>query len=493
MTLLTLHQVMDSTGAALARGHGATVVEGVSTDTRTVRGGELYFALSGPNHDGNAFATEAVRKGAGALLLRAREDAPASRLLAELGLEGSDVPVLVHRDPRRALGDLAAWHRSRLEVPVIGITGSCGKTTVKDILAQLLGHGRKVVASPRSYNNDVGVPLTLLAAPLDADALIVEVGTNQPGEIAALCRIVRPTAGIVTNIGSAHLAGLGSLEGVAREKADLAAACPADGFVVLNADCRFTPMVASVASAPSITFSIEGGGSGEGASGGEGAGDLDARDVHFHSGGTTFRLDGREVTSPLLGLHNVQNLLAALAACRGLGLSLDDVLPHVSQLRGGRQRMERHELGGVTVFDDSWNANPDSARAAVRVLAGLHGFRRRVLVLGDMLELGAFAAEAHKRIGCETAEAGIDLLIPVGELGRATAAGALECGQADEGVVHLESTALAVERVPELVRDGDVVLVKGSRSMACERIVHGLLERYGHDASREARPKVNGI
>jgi UDP-N-acetylmuramoyl-tripeptide--D-alanyl-D-alanine ligase len=209
------------------------------------------------------------------------------------------------------------------------------------------------------------------------------------------------------------------------------------------------------------------------------AGDLDARDLVFHTGGTTFRLNGREVTSPLLGTHNAQNLLAALCVGIGLSIPLEDLLPGVATLSGGRQRLERHELAGVTVLDDSYNANPESARAAVRVLAGLHGYRRRVLVLGDMLELGELAAELHHGLGFEAARAGIDRIVVVGELARAVAAGALEGGLAAGAVVHLATTDAAARELPALVRAGDVVLVKGSRRMQLERVVRALVVARG--------------
>jgi UDP-N-acetylmuramoyl-tripeptide--D-alanyl-D-alanine ligase len=374
-------------------------------------------------------------------------------------------PIALHPEPRRALGDFAAWHRSRLGVPVVGITGSCGKTTTKNVLRELLSARLSVVASPSSFNNDVGVPHTLLAADESTEVLVVELGTNAFGEIASLCRIARPTAGILTNVGASHLEGLGSLEGVAREKGDLAAALPGDGFLVLNADCRFTPEVRSRTLARVLTFSVEG------------DGELDAREVEFHAAGTSFRLDGHEVTSPLLGTHNVQNLLAALAACRGLGLELVDVLPAVGRLAGGRGRMERVELGGITLYDDTYNANPESARAAVRVLSGLHG-GRRVLVLGDMLELGEFAAELHHAVGAEAARAGIDVLVLVGELTRATAAGALEEGLDPEALFHFDDAAEAAARVPELLRAGDIVLAKASRRVGLESVVGAVRARF---------------
>ncbi|MEX1023455.1 MAG: UDP-N-acetylmuramoyl-tripeptide--D-alanyl-D-alanine ligase [Planctomycetota bacterium] len=452
-----LADVLASTGAQLARGSADIVLAGVSTDTRTLRTGELFLALDGPNFRGSTFAPHAVRAGAAALLLAADTD---------LRVVPEGPAVALHPNPRRALGDLASWWRSQLAVPVVGITGSCGKTTTKNIVQQLLAARMETVASPNSYNNDVGVPLTLLMGERSTELFCVEIGTNNPGEIAALCRIARPTAGVITNVGAAHLEGLGSLEGVAREKGDLAAAIPRDGFLVLNADCRFTPDMRSRAAARVITFSVNGSGPSKG--------DLDATDLVFHAGGTTFRLGAKEVTSPLLGTHNVQNLLAAFSVCVGLGLELEEVLPYVASIDGGPQRMQRIDLAGLTLFDDTYNANPDGMRAAVRVLAGMHGYRRRVLVLGDMLELGELAGELHHRLGRDAAERGIDHLVLVGELAKAAAAGALEGGLAPEAVTHLASTSEATEAIGALLRDGDVALIKGSRRMRLERLVERL-------------------
>ncbi|MDP6538473.1 MAG: UDP-N-acetylmuramoyl-tripeptide--D-alanyl-D-alanine ligase [Planctomycetota bacterium] len=456
-------QIIDSTGAQLLRGGDQALARGVSTDTRLLEGGEFFIALSGPNFDGNAFAREAARRGAAGVMLRGPA-AEVSELVADLP---EDLAVLVHEQPRRALSDLASWHRERLAIPVIGVTGSCGKTTTKNILVELLALRRSVVGSPSSFNNDIGVPHTLFLADRRTEALVVEMGTNHPGEIAALCRTARPTAGIITNVGASHLEGLGCVEGVADEKGELARSLPEDGFCVLNADCRWTSKLRSMTTARVISFSVEG------------EGDLDAGDVWFHSGGTTMVVDGREVTFPLLGLHNVQNLLAALAACLGLGLTLDEVLPAVSRLSGGRRRMERIDAGDMTVFDDTYNANPESARASVRVLAGLYGYRRRVLVLGDMLELGELSAELHHAVGVEAARAGIDLLVCVGDLTRATAAGALEGGLDREQTLHYPDLEAALGAVCGELGAGDVVLIKGSRRIGLERLV----ERVVADAA----------
>ena len=460
MIRLRLGEAVQATGAELLRGAPALELAGVSTDTRTLDSGALFVALSGPNFDGNLFASAAAERGAAALFLTG-----AGESLAESLREVPEsVAVLTHPNPRRALSDLAAWHRSRLEIPVVGITGSCGKTTTKNILHELLSSVASAVGSPSSFNNDIGVPHTLFLADEGTEFLVVEMGTNSPGEISALCRTARPNGAILTNIGSSHLEGLHSIEGVAREKGDLIACLPANGFCVLNADCPWTPRMRSLTGARVLTFSVEG------------DGDLDASDVWFHSAGTTFRLEGHEVTFPLLGLHNLQNLLAALAACVGAGVELERVLPGVSTLSGGRRRLERKEVGGMTLFDDTYNANPESTEASVRVLAGIHGHERRVMVLGDMLELGDLAAELHHTVGVHAARSGLDLVILIGDLTRATAAGALEGGLAAERIVHFEGLDEALVEIPGLLAAGDLVLVKGSRRMGLERVVKTLQE-----------------
>jgi UDP-N-acetylmuramoyl-tripeptide--D-alanyl-D-alanine ligase len=455
---MRVKDVLESTGAVLMRGDAQRWVHGVSTDTRALRPEQLFLALSGPNFDGNAFAEDARRLGAGALLLRGL---PGSALPPVTG----DVPLVVHAEPRRALAELARWHRQRLAIPVIGITGSCGKTTTKNILAQLCATRWRTVASPNSFNNDVGVPHTILLADGTTEALVLEIGTNAPGEIEALCTIARPTGGIVTMIGASHLEGLGSIAGVAREKGALLESLPEDGFAVINADSRHAHELRARTRARVITVSVEG------------DGEFNAMHPLFHAGGTTFRLFGEEVTSPLLGLHNISNLLCALAACHGLGIDYRELLATVNVLRGSSRRMERHQLGDLTLFDDTYNANPESAHAAVRFLAGLHGGGRRVLVLGDMLELGADGPELHHRIGREAAAADVELLVLVGELVKATAAGALEAGLPAARVVHLADVAALQSELAQILRQGDTVLFKASRRIGLDRAVDVLKGR----------------
>jgi UDP-N-acetylmuramoyl-tripeptide--D-alanyl-D-alanine ligase len=471
MSAFLIEDIVAATGGELLFGDPRAACCGLSTDTRKVASGELFVALSGPRFDGNSFAEAAIEAGAAALILR-REDSLAARFA------GAGVAIIVHDDPRAALGALARWHRRRLGLPVVGITGSCGKTTTKNYLVKLLSRVRRTVGSPLSYNNNVGVPLTLLAADASTEVLCCEMGSSGPGEIAELSSLVLPDIGVITGVGASHLEGLGSLEGVAIEKNELARALPKSGLLVVHDDGRFRDLFVSSTEAEVVTFGIDNGQRSDA--------DLVATKLCFDGGRSVFELrgkglehlEGREVTLPALGTHNVLNLLAALAVCRGLGIDLEEVLPAVAEIEGQSGRLESFELDGLVVIDDTYNANPESASAAVRVLAGIHGHTRRVLVLGDMLELGDFAVEMHHALGRAAAAAGIDKLVLVGELARAAEAGALEGGMQPAEVSHFTTRRAAEEALEGLFRKGDLVLVKASRGMRLEAFVRKLRERF---------------
>tara|TARA_R110002126_G_scaffold11114_33_gene50552 strand:+ start:30983 stop:32419 length:1437 start_codon:yes stop_codon:yes gene_type:complete len=466
-TAMSFADVMRVTGARAVSGprDASPALTGVSTDTRSLRAGELYLALSGPAFDGNAFARTAADAGAGALLLR---DDPA------LDLSGlpKGLPVATCRDPLRALADVAGWHRRRLALPVVAITGSVGKTSTKNILLELLRDVRVAVGSPASFNNEVGVPLTLLLADERTDVLIAEIGTNAPGEIAALCRIAQPSAGIVTEVGASHLLGLHNIEGVAVEKSALPACLPSSGFCVLNADNPLTAKMAQVTAARPITFSVR--------DDADPHIDFRASSITFDASGTRFTLKGARVPEPLsihvplLGEPAVKNVLAALAACDGLGVDLELVYPALARLVPAPRRMQPVLVDGLTLLDDSYNANPDSVRAGLGVLRGLRAHARRVMVLGEMLELGPDAGILHHRVGREAADANVDLLVLVGDLTRATAAGALEAGLGMGRLVHFDTVEDAITVLPGMLRDGDAVWIKGSRGSRLDRLVDHL-------------------
>ncbi|MEY2745697.1 MAG: UDP-N-acetylmuramyl pentapeptide synthase [Planctomycetota bacterium] len=447
-----------ATGARLVSGDPSVVATRVCTDTRKIQRGDVFFALSGLNHDGNHFAIEACAKGAAAVVLEERASAREVAAALPRGFV-----ALVAADTRRALGGLANMHRRRLSSRVIGVTGSCGKTTVKNMLVELLSSRWRTLGSPSSFNNDVGVPQTIFLADASTEALVVEMGTNHHGEIGRLCEIAEPEAGIVTTVGASHLEGLGSIAGVAREKGALPRSIPASGFVVLNADNPWTSAMASETRARVLTFGLEG------------SGEFSATDIAFDRQGTTFRMFGQKLRSPLLGLHNVQNLAAAIAACHGFGVGVDELEGAIARLAPARGRLQRIDAGRLTLVDDSYNANPESVRAAIDTLASMRGHRRRVLVLGDMAELGERAGDLHHEVGAAAARDEIDLLVLVGELSRATAAGALEAGMPRSRAVHCADIDEARAIVPPLLAGGDVVLFKASRASGLERLSEAIL------------------
>jgi UDP-N-acetylmuramoyl-tripeptide--D-alanyl-D-alanine ligase len=335
-----------------------------------------------------------------------------------------------------------------------------------------LGGYRRVVSSPASYNNDIGVPHTLFGAGASCEVLVVEMGTNAPGEIEALCRTAQPTGAIVTNVGASHLAGLGSEEGVAHEKGALPASIGPEGWVVLNADSAWSNTLRARTAARVLTFGIEH------------DADVRASDLHFEGEQTTFQLNvplvgiSCQVRLPMLGQHAVANLLAALAACVGLGEDLNRVLEQVGTLRDGRGRMHRRRVGGLTLIDDSYNSNPHSARAAVRVLMGIPA-SRRVLVLGDMHELGAVSVKEHRDLGGFAARAQVEQLVTIGVDALDIATGAGLAGMSTGSVRHFPSVERASEAIHEFVGAGDVVLVKGSRAAGLEDLVQCIDQLHG--------------
>ncbi|MEZ6014102.1 MAG: UDP-N-acetylmuramoyl-tripeptide--D-alanyl-D-alanine ligase [Planctomycetota bacterium] len=466
---MTFADVLAATGAVHVLGTSERDIARVWTDSRTSGAADLFVALSGERHDGNRFALDALAKGAGALLLRGRADDPAARALVEevRRVSGGAASVALVADPLEALADLAAWRRARFTGPVVCITGSCGKTSTKETLATLLGRVLPVAKSPASFNNSIGVPRAILDAASDARALVLEVGTNAPGEIEGLCRIARPTDGIVTGIGRAHLAGLGSEAGIAREKGALPAALPLGGVCVLPQDDRFRAELAGRTAARVVTF-----GERDGA-------DVVAAGAWLHEEGTSFLLRGplvgaeRQVTVPLLGGHAARNVAAALALALAQGHPLEPLLTGLELLAPAPGRMQRCVVGGVTFLDDSYNANPDSVRAGLAVLAGLPA-RRRVFVLGAMHELGASTERLHREAG-EAAAHVADVIVTVGDLARHAALGA-EAAGFDPARLHcVGDIDEAVGALSALLGAGDVVLVKASRAARLERVAAALM------------------
>jgi UDP-N-acetylmuramoyl-tripeptide--D-alanyl-D-alanine ligase len=451
------------TGGALVAGDAEAVLSGVSIDSRSVERGELFIAIVGPRHDGHEFLRNAVDRGAAALIVERGRALP-DRLA---------VPVIAVEDTTRALGALAAGHRLNFHGPVIAITGSNGKTTTKEMCAAILSVRAPCHRTPGNLNNQYGLPLTLLGRSEADRALVVEIGMNHRGEIAQLVEIAKPTVGVITNVGTAHIEFLGSREEIAREKGDLIAQLPSEGTAVLNADDPLVLAQRDRTRARVISFGTS----------------IDA-DVR---GGDIEWIDDRgyrfELETPVgrgtievqgLGPTTVINALAASAAALAAGASVTDITKGLANHQGIKGRLERRELsGGITLVDDTYNANPQSMEASLRMLAELKGAHRAVAILGDMGELGETAEAAHQGLGRLAAALGIDFLIALGARAQTVAKGALDSGMDPTRVVVASDHVDAGERACGWLRERDSVLVKGSRSMRMERVVEAIASRKG--------------
>ena len=444
---------MTRTLAAVAREVQGTLVGAdqpfgvVTTDTRALGPGSLFVAIPGDRFDGNDFVAEALAKGAAGALV--------SRVAA------SALPQVQVRDSRRALGAMARAWRASFSIPVVAVTGSSGKTTVKELIAAVLGMSRSICVTQGNLNNDIGVPLTLMRLTDEHDALVVELGANHAGEIDYLARLAQPTVGVITNAAEAHLEGFGSLRGVCAAKGELLDHLPRAGTAVINADDQFrSDWVARSRCEFTVTFGF--------------APDADCRvlgEPQFLPAGSEFRMrlpDGEEtdVWLPLLGRQNVVNALAASAAAQAVGASPEDIVAGLARAAPVRGRLRAVPgRNGATIIDDSYNANPGSVHAALDHLAGLSG--KRILVFGNMAELGPAAPALHKEIG-EYARGRCDLLFAIGDLASEAAAA---FGADGRPLADIEAARSALD--PLLARD-TTVLVKGSRVMGLDRLVRTL-------------------
>lgn len=418
---------------------------GVCSDSRAIVPGSLFIALRGPNHDGHEHVAAAAEAGAVAALVEHPVDCV--------------IPQLIVKDSRIALGRLAAAWRQELATPLVAVTGSNGKTTVKEMCAAILGRAGNTLATRGNLNNDIGLPLTLLRLQREHRYGVIEMGANHPGEIAYLTDITRPQVAILNNAAAAHLEGFGSLEGVARAKGEIFAGLAENGVAIINADDEYAPLWRELsASRQVLTFGLEQ------------VADVTARwqgDVYGSRLEVTTPVAEFQLDIALPGRHNVMNALAAIAAATALNIDSRQIIDGLESLQavGGRLQARRG-INGATVIDDSYNANPASMGAGIRVLAECDG--QRYLALGDMGELGEEAAELHRHVGSEARAAGIERLYATGTLSR----GAVEAF-GENGHFFEQQQQLIAALLPEM--KGDVtVLVKGSRSSHMERVVEAL-------------------
>jgi len=433
-------------------GSAQTQVHRVCTDSRRVEPGDLFIALTGERFDGHKFLHEAARKGAAGAVAE-RNRVPAG---------WSDCAVIAVADTRKALGRLAAQYRRDFVLPTVVVGGSNGKTTTKELIAAVLRQKLDTLWSEASFNNDVGVPLTLLRLEQSHRAAVLEAGTNHPGELAPLLEMIQPRYGVLTCIGREHLAFFGDVTGVAREEGSLAESLPADGILFLNGDDELAVRAAKRARASAVRVGLAAGNHWR-ASGIR----FERRGMRFQAEGPRADLGG-EYRINLLGRHQVVNALFALAIGAELGLTRAEATQGLAECRPPKMRLELWEHNGVVVLDDTYNANADSMAVALQALQELPCKGRRVAVLGEMAELGAHSQEAHEEAGRRVAELGIGQLFAVGGMAPVMARAARDAGMARVfEFADVESAAIAVKR---FVRQGDAVLLKASRVARLERI-----------------------
>jgi UDP-N-acetylmuramoyl-tripeptide--D-alanyl-D-alanine ligase len=426
------------------------------TDSRQAQADDVFIALPGERFDGHVFLDEVVRKGVNVVVVEDGKSVP------KLG----DCAIVVVKDTRKALGDLAAHYRKDFSLPIVAVGGSNGKTTTKELIASVLRQKLETLWSESSFNNDIGVPTTLLRLEEKHQVAVLEVGTNHPGELAPLVKMIGPKYGVITNIGREHLEFFGDLAGVAQEEGTLAELLPADGKLFIGGDNEWSARIAHRSCAPVVSI------------GNTEANDWRALNVRLDKHGATFRVEApaKEYSGDyrinLLGRHQVHNALFAIALGGELGLGRLDIERGLAECRPPKMRLQLWEFNGVRVLDDAYNANADSTVAALQTLQDLPCKGRRVAVLGDMAELGAHSEAAHTEAGRRAAELGVDQLFAVGKMAPVTAKAARAAGL--NRVLEFSEIEGAAAAVKSFVRPDDVLLLKASRAARLERVAEVL-------------------
>ncbi len=445
MARFTIDEIITATDAKCLQRGAAVQVESVGTDSRAVDKGMLFIPLRGERFDGHAYIRSAVSQGATAVLTENEAEDVAD-----------DVTVLQVLDTREALQRLAGYHRRRFGIDVIAVTGSNGKTTTKELIAAILGEQFIVRKTEKNFNNEIGLALTLLELDDSDEVCVLEMGMRGRGQIAELAKMAMPTIGVVTNVGVAHMELLGSRRNIALAKQELIEALPCNGTAILNHDDPLVLKMEDVMKGRTVRYGLQPGAA------------IQAVNIEYEVGKTRFVCrvfdEVYSVALPLIGVHNIYNALAAIAVGRVLGISENKIqkgLQEVLQV-GMRQEIERGE--SITWVNDAYNANPDSLRCSLSSLKQV-GSGRKIAVLGNMYELGADAVQQHRAIGAQLAEYGIDAVITVGDL-------AAEIAEATKvNAVTCETVEEAVRALHHVARSGDIVLVKGSRSMEMDKVI----------------------
>jgi len=454
--MFTVKDALISTKGRILSGDEKDTLTGISTDTRHIKGGELFVAIKGNRFDGHNFILDAVSRGAGAILVQN------GCIANKVNFKIPDASFISVSDSIRALGDIAHFHRSRFKIPLIGITGSNGKTTTKEMVASILKKKFNILKNFGTENNHIGVPLTLMRLRSEHGIAVLEMGTNHLGEIRRLAGIARPTIAVITNIGPVHLEYLKDTDTVLKSKCEILEYMDKEGTLIINGDDESLKTIKTDLKV--VRFGLDK------------KCDFYADKISIEPDGINFRLNGKEeINLAVMGRHNVYNALSAIATAWDFGIPIDQIKDALKEFRVPNMRMEVKKLGDIKIINDSYNSNPSSMRQAIESLKDMTTKGRKVLVAGDMLELGNLSSRFHHLVGRQAAESGIDLIVAVGKLSESVAKGAQEAGMSEKKIKLCNLTKEACETVKKLIKKGDTVLVKGSRAMKMEEIV-GVLE-----------------
>jgi UDP-N-acetylmuramoyl-tripeptide--D-alanyl-D-alanine ligase len=436
---------------------------GVSTDSRTIQAGDCFFAITGDNFDGHNYVPDAFAKGALCAVV--------SKKIKDSSFP--DRTILMVDDTVKALGDFARGYRRQCAFKVVAITGSVGKTTVRQIAYHVLSQHYRLHQAPKNFNNNIGLPLTLLGADPEDKIVVVELGSNHPGEIACLTQIALPDIAVVTNVYPVHLAGFGNLQTVAKEKLSISEGLPSDGILIINAGIACPELVEGVLRparplAQIITF-----GKSDGSN-------FQARNITSNGISSRFIIDGAEIYLPLAGPGNIENALAAWAVCSQFGITIDVFAQAVKTLSAVPMRAELLQIGTLTVLNDCYNANPASMKNALDILANLVSKEkhRAVFICGDMAELGQYTHALHTELGAAVAQAEVRLLLTVGKSAKIVAESAKNTAKYDLQTKSFTDTLAACNNLKKFIKDYDIVLVKGSRVNKLEMTVKKLKELF---------------
>lgn len=460
MQKLGLNEIVEATKGELIFGDLSKGISGICTDSRKVAEGNLFIPLKGENFDGHAFIEDCFKKGATASLTSEVAD----------GINAVEGKALIKvEDTLAALGDIARYYRGLFDIPLVGITGSVGKTSTKDMIACVLQQKFNVLKTSGNFNNHIGLPLTVMNLERDHEAAVLEMGMSGLGEISYLTKIAKPRIAVITNIGMSHIEKLGSKQNILKAKMEIMEGLPDDGIVILNGDDSLLYGLKGFLKYKTIYYGTEEG--------------LDLQAYNIKSMGesgicfeVTIGNNDYKVNIPVPGTHNVSNALAAIAVGLNMGMPVESIIEGIASYSPANMRLNIVGSKGYKVINDAYNASPQSMESAIDVLKDTCEGNRTIAVLGDMLEMGEWAYKAHVGVGKYVASKDISYLVTVGENGRSIAKGALEAGVPSERVFSFDDNDGAKKFLKSFVKEGDYILIKGSRGMKMEEIAQDLLE-----------------